>query len=201
MTDFIEILKSGPAVSAAVLAVFAAMIKMVKSLFELNDENLQKRQFKRLTFLAKECENNQTLHQLVETAKDEEVLRNMLGRTGSPQFLGAFVRAYETGKFSLSELRLSSSYLDVKDESLVVVLGWGAHVLLWVSVGLVVIMGLYISALIFLLFGTPSGNSYVAVVVLMVFYFFFAWFIGGDARAVLVAKKVRNKLAGTERAT
>ena len=198
MIELIEILKSGPAVSAATVAVVAAVIKLVKSLFEFNDEHLQKRQLKKLAFLANECEKSQTLHRLVETARDEEVLRNIFGRTGSPQFISALTRTYETGKFSLSELRLSSSYLHVRDGALFVDLGWGAHVLLWVSIGLVILMGLYIAILLFQLFGTPSGSSYVAALVLMIFYFLFAWFVGGDARVVLVAKRVRNKLEDSE---
>lgn len=200
MTELMELLKSGPAVSVATVAVVATVIKMVKSLFEFNDEHLQKRQLKKLAFLAKECEKNDQLHQLVQTARDEEVFRNMFGRTGSPLFMNALSRAYESGKFSLSELRLSSFYLDVKDGALVVVLGWGSRLIFWVSASLVVIMGLYIAALLWLLFGAPSGSSYLAAVVLMGFYFFFAWFIGSDARAVLVAKRVRKKLV-TENAT
>ncbi|MCK6395779.1 hypothetical protein [Zoogloea sp.] len=198
MTELIEILKSWPAVSAATVAAIASLIKLTKSIFYFNDEQLQKRKIKKITFLAKECEKNQTLNQLVEIARDEEVFRNMFGRTGSPQFLHALKRAYDTGRFSLSELRLSSSYLNVKDETLVVDLGWGAHALLWFSIGAMILMGLYIGVLLFTIFGTPSGNSYIAALMLMVFYFLFAWFMGGDARAVLIAKRVRKNLDGIE---
>lgn len=198
MTELIEILRSGPAVSAATVAILGAMMKMIKSLFEFNDEHLQKRQLKKLAFLAKECEKNDVLHRLIESTKDEEVFRNAFGRTGSPQFIDALTRAYKTGKFSLSELRISSPYLEVKNKTLVVELGLGAHTILYVAIGLVVIMGLYIAALLLKLFSVPSGSSYAAALVLIIFYVLFAWLIGGDAREVLIAKRVRNKLAEIE---
>lgn len=198
MTELIEILRSWSPIAVAAMAFLGAVMKMLKSLFEFNDEHLQKRQLKKLAFLAKECEKNESLHRLVETARDEEVIRNVFGRTGSPQFISALTRAYETGRFSLSELRLSSLYLDVKNGVLVVDLGWGAHTILWFSLGLVIIMGFFIAALLFQLLNNPSGISYIAAAGLIVFYFLFAWFIGSDARVVLIAKRVRNKLAEIE---
>jgi hypothetical protein len=62
-------------------------------------------------------------------------------------------------------------------------------------------MGLYITALMWLLFGAPSASAYLAVIVLMAFYFLFAWFVGSDARAVLIAKRVQKKLLETKSAT
>ncbi len=198
MTEFLVLLKSGPAVSAATVAAVAAVIKMLKALFEFNDEHLQKRQLKKLAFLAKECENSNLLHRLVQTARDEEVFRNIFGRTGTPQFVEAISLAHESGKVSLSELRISSFYLDVKDGRLVVVLGWVSHLLFWTSVGLIVIMSFYIAVLLFLLFRVPSASSYLAGAIIISFYFLFAWSIGSEVRAVLVAKRVRKKLVVTE---
>ena len=198
MTETLEILKSGPAVSAAIVAVIAALLKSVKSIFEFNDEHLQKRQLKRLAFLSKECEKNDALQQIVSIARDEEVFRNLFGRTASPKYIRALTHLYETEKFSLSELRVSSSYLVLVDGSLVVKLGWRALILFLISFGFVVIMGLYVIALLWLLFASPSAGTYLAVVVLIALYSLFAWFVGSDARSVLLAKRVQKKLLETQ---
>lgn len=197
MTEILEILKSGPAASAVIVGVIAALLKSVKSIFEFNDDHLQKRQLRKLAFLAKECEKNDVLQQIVSTARDEEVFRNLFGRTASPENIGALTHLYKTGKFSLSELRVSSPYLILVDGSLVVDLGWQARITFCVSLILVIVMGLYVVALLWLLFSTPSAGAYLAVIVLMALYLLFAWFVGSDARAVLIAKRVQKKMLKT----
>lgn len=201
MTEILDILKSGPAVWAAAIAVFAAFLKSAKSFFEFHDEHLQKRQLKRLAFLAKECETNPVLTQLITAAKEEEIFRNLYRRTASPEFVSALTRLHETGRFSLSELRASSFYLKLVNGSIAVELGWTARIIFWVSLGLVAIMGLYVTALLTLLFHTPSAAALLAAIVLLAFYFFFAWFIGSDARAVNIAKGIQEKLVQIQNAT
>lgn len=200
MTEIIDILKTGPAVWVAAIAVLAAFLKAAKSFFEFHDEHLQKRQLKRLAFLAKECETNPVLTQLITAAKEEEIFRNLYKRNASPEFMCAFNRLYETGKLSLSELRSSSFYLKLVNGSIAVELGWAASIIFWVSLGLVVIMGIHITAVLILLFRTPSAAAFVVSIVLLAFYFFFAWFIGSEARAVKVAKGIQIKIGQSQNA-
>lgn len=194
MADLLEALKSVPASYAAVIAVIAALFKAGKGLFEFHDEHLQKRPFKRLAFLAKEVEGNAPLTELVSAARSEQVFRAVLGRTASPQFMAALQVLVGTGKFSLLELKVSQLYLQLVESRIVVSLGWGAWLVFWASLAIVLLMGAYVAAIITPLLLVKSLAAYLTAAVLLGFYFLFSWFIGRDARAVHVARRVRSKI-------
>ncbi|MDK9719428.1 MAG: hypothetical protein OEL57_16220, partial [Trichlorobacter sp.] len=134
---------------------------------------------------------NETVHQLVMTARNEEIFRSVVGRIGSPQFVNALMAAYATGNLSLFELRVASFYLEVKDGKLTVVLGFGTHLFFVTSILLVIFMGVPIS---FLLLKASSASQYVTSLLFIGFYFLFSWFVGKDIRPILIAKRVSKKL-------
>ncbi|MBC3809876.1 hypothetical protein [Undibacterium aquatile] len=201
MTDLFEILKSWPAASAAIVAGIAAIIKSIQSIFEFHSEHLRNRKLKRLEILAKECEENGDLKLLVRRAKDEEISRNLLGRICTPEFTEALARSYESGRLTLSMLRAALPYIEVINGSLHVNLGLQSKVLFWFSTSLVLAMSIYFSWLILLLSKVQSAGAYGAMLVVAVFYLAFVRFVGGDARAVIAARRVREKLGACTDAT
>ncbi len=200
MTDIAELIKSWPAIAGAVVAVLAALIQSVKSLLEFHDAHLQNRVLKRLAFLAKECED-EPLKRLISTARNEEVFRTLFGKNASPEFVHGVTRLYESGKFSLSELRMISPYLKPVNDSVVVEIKKGDIILSWASLAVIVLMMLYTTAFVILLLSTPSISSLVAALVLVALFLLFVRFVRRDILAVFIAKRVKAKLAAMQNAT
>lgn len=92
------------------------------------------------------------------------------------------------------ELRTAQFYLEVSDGRVSVHLGWGAGVVLWGSFFIVVLMGIYVATVLIPLLYILSLATYATALLLFFVYLGFAWFVGRDAMAVLVARRVKAKI-------
>ncbi|WP_288124486.1 MULTISPECIES: hypothetical protein [Delftia] len=193
--DLSELWKSTPAVSAAVVAVAGALYKAMKTLLEFNDEYLSKRQFKRHSFLRGEAEQHRELTAFIEAARHEAVFRSTFGRPASPRMAAAVMAAYQSGHFSLEELRASFLYSKIEDDgSLVVTPGKSGGLILGFTIFFIVAMAGYSAVVVVSLLSLKSVLPSIAALIVLVLTFGLFWFFGRDARSVLLAKKVERKL-------
>lgn len=192
--EVFEAIQSGPAATVAYIGLLAALLKITKSLLEFHDEHLQKRPFKKLSFLAEECKGDAALTQLVSNARHEEVVRRVIGKSATPEFMIALSTLYATGKFTLVELRISSLYLKVVDGYLRVHLGAAAKITFTMSLLIILAMGGYMAVLIALVLRVNTSTAYLAALLLFTIYAFFFWYVGRDARAVYVAHRLKFKM-------
>ncbi|CAH0354043.1 hypothetical protein [Aquabacterium sp. CECT 9606] len=192
--ELFEALKSGPALYVTIAGALAALFKTIKGIFEFHDGHLQRRSLKKLAFLADEAKGNEALQGLIAGAREEEVFRAIIGRTASPEFIKVVSQLWSTDKFSLTELRAAHIYLKVQDGRIWIHLGVGAAVVFWGSFFIVVLMGIYVSTVLVPLLYVLSLATYASALLLFCVYLFFAWFVGRDARDVLVARRVKAKI-------
>lgn len=184
-----------PAIAIAIMTLFGALLKGIKSLIELNDEHLLKRPFKKLAFLEKECNGNETLTQLISKARAEQAFKTIIGRTVSPEFMAAVAALYSSDKFTLLELRTSAYYLKVVNSSISVELGKAAWFSFSISLAYIIGMGLYVWSLVAILLSKhPDSSALWSVFILLGTYMFFSWIIGKDARAVYLSSKLKSKI-------
>lgn len=194
--DLSEIWKSTPAVGGAVVAVAGALYKAIKTLLEFNDEYLSKRQFKRHSFLRGEAEQHRELTAFIEAVRHEAVFRSTFGRPASPRMAAAVMAAYQSGHFSLEELRASFLYSKIGDDgSLVVTPGKVGRLILGFTIFFIVAMAVYSAILVVSLLSLKSVPASIAALVVLVVTFGIFWAFGRDARSVLLAIKVERKMA------
>ncbi|WP_286999655.1 MULTISPECIES: hypothetical protein [Comamonas] len=193
--DLSELWKSTPAVAAAVVAVAGALYKAIKTLLEFNDEYLSKRQFKRHSFLRAEAEQHKELTAFIEAVRHEAVFHSTFGRPASPRMAAAIMAAYQSGNFSLKELRASYQYSKIgNDGSLVVTPGKSGVITLGFSIFFIVATALYSAATVISVLSLKSIPAFLTALVLLSITFGIFWIFGRDARSVLLAKNVERKL-------
>lgn len=194
--EFSELWKSAPAIGAATVAVAGALYKAIKTLLEFNDEYLSKRQFKRHSFLLGEAGQHPELRAFIEAVKREAIFRSTFGKPASPRMALAIMSLYESGRFSLEELRASSVYSKLgEDGSLIVVPGRAGNVVLWIAGLSIATMVVYAGILVLALIGVKTVLASLVALVVILLTCFLVWPFGRDARAVLLAKSVERKLA------
>lgn len=194
--EIAEIIKSGPAVWVGSLAVVGALYKSIKSLLEYNDEYIQKRLFKKYSFLLSETSGNDNLVEFIKKAKEEEAFRVAFGKPASPSMATAIMELYRSGHFSLSELRACFLYTKLlPNGTLEINPGKSGYFVLGVSIFFILMMGLYISTLVVTLLTAKAIPATLIAIGLLIFYFFFAWLFGRDARAVVLARRANKKVS------
>ncbi|MCW7538601.1 hypothetical protein OOT46_12185 [Aquabacterium sp. A7-Y] len=196
-----ELLTSTSGLGPAAAAVAAALYKAVKALLEFNDEYLRKRRFKQYAYLLGEAEGQAEAQELILMAKREALFRAVLGKPVSQRLGAAVMALYRSGQFSLEELRASLLYATLhEDGTLDVRPGAGGMLVVAISAFFVVGMGAYAGAMVWLLLGQGAWDARMAAVGVLLAYGLLAWWFGRDARAVMLARRVRRRQVALRRA-
>lgn len=194
--DFNDLLTSGPAIGTAVAGVVAALYKAAKSLLEFNDEYLQKRRFRQYAWLLAEAEEHADLRDFIHLVKREDIFRGVFGKPVSPQTARALVALYQSGRYSMEELRASYLYARLRDDgTLEVKPGAGGAFVLAFTLSLVAAMSVYAVLLIVLFLGMQSWSAALAAAGVLAVYSGLTWLFCRDVRAVILARRVQRRLA------
>lgn len=190
-----EILSSGYAAGAAITAVFAALYKGTRAVFEFHDEYLRKRRFKYLSYLAAESDAHTDLTKFIGSAKREGLFSAVFGRAASPRIALAIMTLYESKFFSLSELRASFFYMKISDAGVLDVSPGktGTFIVILVSTFLVFMM-FYVWALVQQLLILSSPAALLTATFIVLFFSGFGLLLARDVLEVVIARRVGERI-------
>ena len=155
---------------------------------EFYDEYLGKRKFKRHTFLREEADQNRELASFIESIRHEIVFRTAFGKSASPRMAAAVMVAYQSGHFSLEELRASFFYWKLGDDGSITVEPGMAG---WILVGTIgffmIAITLYSGLVIYELLSANSLPAFAMAFALFVVVLIYFQHFGREARAVFAA--------------
>ncbi|TRW90262.1 hypothetical protein [Candidatus Methylobacter oryzae] len=190
-----EILNSGPAIGAAVTAVFAALYKGTRAILEFHDEYLRKRRFKYLSYLIVESEAHADLSEFIESAKRESLFSAVFGRAAPPRVALAIMALYESKFFSLSELRASFFYMKINDVGVLDVSPGkkGMFIATLVSAFLM-FMVFYVWMLVQQLLILSSPAALVTAMFIVLFFLGYGLMLARDVLEVIIARRVGDRI-------
>ncbi|MBN8224577.1 MAG: hypothetical protein J0L89_07155 [Xanthomonadales bacterium] len=192
----LEMLSSWQAMALAITAVVGVLYKTVKQLVLFNDDILKKRRAAYLSFLKTEASSNEPLSQLIDSLRVEESFQKIFARYASPKLATAMIELYETGHFSVREMRAASIYFHFdQDGRLTSKTGKGGVLIKALGSAFIIAMGILTFIILYGLALKPSISSLLASGAFLLVYFFFIWFFGKDVRAVVDADRIDRKIS------
>ena len=198
-TDISKLLNFVPASFAAAFVVISMIFVSLKSLLEFNDEYIQKRFFRRHTFLQSEASGLQSLTEFIEMVKHEEAFRVIFGRIASPRLASEIIALYKTGCFSLSELRACFPYTRLRDDGAIQIsLGRLGICVAIVSAFFLLLWSIFVLSMVADLLAVKSLTALLTAIGILVVYTFFAWFFGRDIRSIILSFKASKKLEAVQ---
>lgn len=191
----LDMLSSWQIMTLAITAVVGVLYKTVKQLILFNDGILKKRRAAYLSFLKAEASSNEPLSKLIDSLRVEESFQKIFSRYASPKLAASMINLYESGHFSVREMRAASPYFHLdKDGRITSRTGKSGAIIKILGVGLIAVMGAFTFLLVYGLALKPGFSSILASSAFLLLYFFFVWFFGKDVRAVVDAERIERKI-------
>ncbi len=153
--------------------------------------------------LKESASDNSVIQHVIAMAADEEIFRIVFGQGGSPEYRKALIKLYETDKFSLRDLQLAKSCLDVdtidlrlsSDEaSIISKYGIFEKLSLMILSITLVVSVFFFSGLLLKFLELKSTPGYISAAVALMLFTISFFMIGSEIVRNLVSRRVCKKL-------
>lgn len=192
-----DLLNQSSAIWGGIVAVLGILYKSIKSLLEFNDEYLQKRPIKKLTFLLEQTKKypSNELSDFLSKAIHQEVFKSAFGHDVSQDKAEIIIKLQNSGLFSLSELKACYIYISTKENGEISITpGKMGYIILTISSLLILLAAIFTFLALFKLITTINISSIITALTILLLYLLSIWIFGRDIREVIVAIRAKEKL-------
>lgn len=120
--SILDILKEHSATLTVVMILLIGVpIRITKSIYDFHDEYILQRRYKRINTFLESCKDDGHLKLFLTVLKDAEIFRMATGIEASHKRAEALMKLYSEGHVARKKLKGLSEYLDVDDNSELIV--------------------------------------------------------------------------------
>lgn len=180
---------------AVIVGVGAVFLKLWRDFSDFRYAVTFKRPLERLAHLSEATDQASDLAQALKTLVHLEVFRIAFDVRTSPSKSAALVRIFQTGRFSVGELRVIARFVEPRGDQVAIQIGIGDTVAAWTAgIALCFLTAVFGAALIQLFFDGKAAAVLGSVIVAL-FWLAAVYLLSADIRNLIIAKRAKTDLA------